>query len=73
MRLEQLKLLTEDELAMLWFIINKLDSPICHYELDDSLFTSIKHQFLIDKINAAESKVIEQHKSIYNSLKEKVS
>jgi hypothetical protein len=72
MTLEQLHSLTEDELSLLWFIVNKIGQPIVRYELDPPLFTSIEKQQLINRVLTAESSLSEEGKPIYESLKTKM-
>lgn len=66
---EQLKSLSEDELAMLWFIINKSEPPVLRgQELEPSLFCSIKPHFLNDRIQQVERFVKSEFIDIYTSL-----
>ena len=45
MKLDHLQSLTEDELAILWFCINKINPPVLSgFELEPSLFVAIKHK-----------------------------
>ena len=49
MKLDHLDSLTEDELAMLWFCVNKVNpSVLTGIELEPSLFVAIKHKKLMD-------------------------
>lgn len=69
MKLEHLESLTEDELAMLWFCINKINPPVLSgVELEPSLFTSIKHKKLMDRVLQCAQYIKEEHKSIYVGL-----
>lgn len=73
MRLEQLHSLTDDELAMLWYAINKTDPPILTgVEIDVGVFCAIKHHAIVDRVNKIESLVKDEHKEIFNSLKVKL-
>ena len=73
MRLEQLRSLTEDELAILWFCINKIDPPvITGVELEPPLFPSINHTQLIDKLTYCRPKIKEEHFPLFDGLVEKL-
>ena len=73
MRLEQLYSLNDDELAMLWYAINKTEpSIIKDVEIDVELFCAIKHTSIVDRINKIESLVKDEYKEIFNSLKSKL-
>lgn len=73
MTLEQLYSLNEDEIAMLWYIVNKIDKPVlAGIELEPQLFTAINKKTLIQRINNAESLIKEESKAVYESLKSKV-
>ena len=74
MRLEELKTLTEDETAMLWYAINKTTPPILNdVEFEPSVFCSIKHDAIVNRINQIEPAVKDEFKSIYESLKIKLN
>lgn len=73
MTLEQLHSLDEDETAILWFIINKIDPPTLPFEMDPKLFVSIKHNKLMDRLNQCESYIKDEHKGKFTSLKEKLT
>lgn len=73
MKLQQLESLTEDELAMLWFILNKVNPPvIAGFELEPSLFVSIKHRRLMDRILQCAQHVKEEHHAVFTGLVNKL-
>ena len=73
MTLEQLKNLNEDETAMLWFMVNKVYPPaLKDTELDPNLFTSIKSRCVVKRVLMLKDNIKEEHKSIYDSLKNKL-
>lgn len=73
MKLEHLESLTEDELSMLWFCINKVTpSVIAGVELEPSLFVSIRHKKLMDRILQCTQHVKEEHQSVFNGLVNKL-
>jgi len=73
MNLEQLQSLNDDEISMLWYIVNKLTTPIISgIELEPTLFTSIDNRALIDRVVQAQSSVTEAALPIYDSLKLKM-
>lgn len=73
MKLEQLKSLTEDELAMLWFCINKINPPVlAGVELDPQLFVAIKHKKLMDRLLQCAQHIKDEHRSVYAGLMNKL-
>jgi hypothetical protein len=69
MKLDHLQSLTEDELAMLWFCINKIDPPVVSgVELEPVLFTSIKHKRLMDRVLQCAQHVKEEHHAVFSGL-----
>jgi len=73
MKLEQLKSLTEDELAMLWFCINKINPPVlAGVELDPELFVAIKHKKLMDRLLQCAQHIKDEHRSVYAGLMNKL-
>jgi hypothetical protein len=72
MTLEQLNSLNEDETAMLWYVINKVNPILSTVELDPPLFPSINKQRLMDRVSTAESLIKEEHRPIYDGLKFKM-
>lgn len=73
MTLSQLHSLDEDEIALLWFIINKVNPPVVSWEMDPSLFPSINHQKLMDRVLQCEKFIKPEHLSKFSSLKNKLS
>jgi len=74
MTIDQLKSLTEDELSMLWFCINKVNPPILkEIELEPVLFTSINHRKLMDRLNQCKVHVKVEHQKVYDGLMTKLS
>jgi len=72
MTLSQLHSLNEDELALLWFIINKVSPPVVCWEMEPSLFCSINHQKLINRINQCDKFVKPEHMDKFTSLRTKL-
>lgn len=73
MTLEQLHSLNEDEIAMLWFMINKVYKPaIFGIEMEPVIFTSIKHKWLSQRVIHMKDCIKEEHRPIYESLRSKL-
>ena len=73
MKLEQLKSLTEDELAMLWYCVNKINPPVLTgVELDPSLFVAIKHKALMNRLLSCAQYVKDEHREVYAGLMNKL-
>lgn len=73
MRLEEFKSLTEDELAILWYAVNKTTPPVLDgVELEPSVFCAIKPQAIRNRVDQIELAVKDEHKSIYESLRQKL-
>lgn len=69
MKLSHLESLTEDELSMLWFCINKVNPPVLSgVELEPSLFVSIRHKKLMDRLLNCSQHVKEEHHSVFAGL-----
>jgi len=74
MTIDQLKSLNDDELAMLWFCINKVQPPILKgIELEPVLFTSINHKKLMDRLMQCKVHVKADYQKIYDGLYGKLS
>jgi hypothetical protein len=74
MRLEEFKSLTEDELAMLWYVINKTTPPVLSgVELEPSVFCAIHPQAIWNRVDQIELAVKDEYKSIYDSLRQKLN
>lgn len=70
---EQLNSLTDDELAMLWYMVNHIQpTVITGQEVEVEVFTSIRHPFLVRRIKAVENLVSDAGKEVYSSLKTKL-
>lgn len=73
MTLEELHSLNEDETAMLWFMVNKVFPPaIKDIELEPSVFTAIKHRWIVNRLLTLKENIKEEHTPIYDSLKNKL-
>jgi hypothetical protein len=73
MKLEQLHSLTEDETAMLWFMVNKVYKPaIVGIEMEPAIFPAIKQGWLVHRIVQLKDSVKEEYFPIYESLKAKL-
>ena len=74
MTIDQLKSLTEDELSMLWFCINKVNPSILkEIELEPILFTSINHKKLMNRLNQCKVHVKAEHQQVYDGLMGKLN
>jgi len=74
MRLEEFKSLTEDEIAMLWYAVNKTTPPVlAGVELEPSVFCAIKPHAIRSRVDQIELAVKDEHKSIYESLRQKLN
>jgi hypothetical protein len=73
MKLEQLKSLSEDELVLLWGCINLVEPKIVQsYDLEPSLFPSINHRKLMDKLTNCKTKIKEDHHALFDGLLNKL-
>ena len=74
MRLEEFKSLQDDEIAMLWYAVNKITPPALEgVELDPSVFCAIKKHVIINRVNQIESAIKDEYKPIYVSLRQKLN
>ena len=74
MLIEQFNTLTDDEISVLWYAINKLIPPVLDgVEIEPELFTSIKHNAILNRIEIIKSLLKEEHKHLYESLKVKLT
>jgi len=64
--------LNEDELSMLWFIVNVVSPKIVNYELGPELITSINCDALKNRINQCEPFIKPESISVFNELKRKL-
>lgn len=73
MKLEQLKSLSEDELALLWGCINLVEPPVIkNIQLEPQLFTSINHRKLMDRLTNCKLKIKEEHHPLFDGLLNKL-
>jgi hypothetical protein len=69
MRLEQLHSLNDDETALLWYCINKIDPPVlAGVELEPAVFTSINHKHLLERLEKSRCQVKEEHHPLFDGL-----
>jgi len=69
MTLQQLQSLNDDELAILWFCINKAHPPVLRdVELPPSLFPSIQHKKLMNRIAMCRHLVKPENFEIFDGL-----
>lgn len=69
----QLKSLTFDETAMLWGIVNIVNPPVmAGYQMDPSLFPSINHKVLMDRVMQCKKYLKEEHQVIFDGLVNKL-
>jgi hypothetical protein len=74
MMIEQFDTLTDDEISVLWYAINKLAPPVLdEVEIGPELFTSVKHDALLNRIEMIKPLLKEEHKHLYESLKLKLT
>ncbi len=70
---QQLKNLTYDETAMLWGIVNIVNPPVmAGYQMDPSLFPSINHKMLIDRVMQCRKYLKEENQVIFDGLVNKL-
>lgn len=69
MKLDHLNSLTEDEMAILWYCINKINPPVLTgTELEPELFPSIKHKRLMDRLLNCGQHIKEEHHTVFAGL-----
>lgn len=74
MRLEEFNSLSEDEVSMLWYAINKTTPPVlAGVELDPSVFCTIKSQYIRARIDQIELSIKDEYRPIYDSLRQKLN
>jgi len=75
MRIEQLNDLTEDELAMLCYIVQTVEPirPLIDFSKNVSLLLSIKHDVLLSKVSNSKLKVKDEFMSVYDGLMAKLN
>lgn len=70
---DQLKSLTDDETAMLWGIVNLVNPPVMQgVQMEPSLFPSINHKMLIDRIMKCKKFLKQEHHEIFDGLVNKL-
>lgn len=73
MTTEQLKSLTDDETAMLWGIVNLVNPPVMQgVQMEPSLFPSIKHKMLMDRVMQCKKFLKQEHYEIFDGLVNKL-
>ena len=73
MTLDQLHSLTEDEVTMLWGIVNMGSPPVLTgQQVDPELFPFIKDHKLKDRVIQFDKYVKPEYIELYNSLKSKL-
>jgi hypothetical protein len=74
MTLDQLQSLSEDEVTMLWGIVNMGNPPVLTgQELEPTLFPFIKENKLKDRVIQFDKYVKPEYIELYSSLKSKLS
>ena len=69
----QLKSLTDDEIAMLWGIVNLVNPPVMQgVQMEPSLFPSIKHKMLMDRVMQCKKFLKQEHYEIFDGLVNKL-
>lgn len=70
---DQLKCLTDDETAMLWGIVNLVNPPVMQgVQMEPSLFLSINHKMLMDRVMQCKKFLKQEHYEIFDSLVDKL-
>ena len=68
MTIEQLHSLNEDELAILWFCINKTNPPTLPYEMEPAEFLAINHVRLTNRLMQCRQYIKPEYHSIFDEL-----
>ena len=69
----QLKSLTDDDIAMLWGIVNLVNPPVMQgVQMDPSLFPSINHKMLMDRVMQCKKFLKQEHYEIFDGLVNKL-
>lgn len=68
MRLEQLHSLNEEETAILWYCVNKIEPVLDEVELDPIVFPSIDHRKLMDRLTNCRVHVKDEHLPLFDGL-----
>lgn len=73
MTLQQLKSLNEDEISILWYCVNKVNPPVlAGVDLEPSLFTSINHRKLMNRLTNCRILIKPEHLSVFDGLMDKL-
>lgn len=73
MRIEQLHSLNDDELAMLWAFINKVNPPVIEgMELNYKLFTAIKHKQLLERVMQCKQYLKQEYHKTFDDMVAKI-
>lgn len=73
MTLQQLRSLNEDELSILWYCVNKVPPQVlAGVELEPSLFTSINHRKLMNRLTNCRILIKEEHRQVFDGLMDKL-
>jgi hypothetical protein len=69
MRFLNVNEMSDDEAHMLFYVVNVLYPTTCPLiQYDETRIKWMKHQFLVEKLTAAEPQVKDEHKSTFDSL-----
>lgn len=69
---ETLKTLTDDELAMLLFVVNNHKPRLLSYEIDRNILKSMHLRKLVEVLKKVEPDLLEHAKPIFSCLLEKL-
>lgn len=73
MTIQQLKSLSEDELAILWGCVNVIEPKVLSTcDLDVQLFTSINHRKLMNRLLNCRIKIKQEYHSVFDGLLNKL-
>jgi hypothetical protein len=73
MKIEQLNSLNDDELAMLWAFVNKVNPPVIEgMELDYKLFTAIKHKKLLERVMQCKQYIKNEYHKVFDDMIAKI-
>ena len=73
MMIFQLNSLAEDELALLLYIVNVADPITPIIEFTPNLLLSIKHEFLVKRVEKAGPLIKDEYKPLHSSLLSKLN
>jgi hypothetical protein len=72
MRIEQFNSLTSDELEFIGVVMNS-EPRFVEYEIPSTLFVSIKHSFLMNRLTSFEKSVKTEYMDLYKGIVEKLT